>query len=170
MALAKLDLLNLLPKLYDQVLVPAAVYDEVVLRGMEAGYDDAGRVRDAAAGGDLQVVNVDEETIAESLRALAIGLGERDAIHLALQQPVDWILVDDALARNVAAALAVRVKGTLGVIVDAYRSGVISSRGRDQAFEAILSRDDIWIDESLVRRVWAELSDDQEQTGAAREP
>jgi predicted nucleic acid-binding protein len=118
-------------------------------------------VRDAVAAGNLQVVSVDKDTIADSLRALAIGVGERDAIHLALQQPVDWVLVDDALAREAAAALGMRVKGTLGVIADAYRSGVFSSRRRDEAFEVILNRDDIWIDESLVRRVQAELHDDE---------
>jgi predicted nucleic acid-binding protein len=34
MALAKLGLLHLLGRLYEKVLMPGAVYDEVVLRGM----------------------------------------------------------------------------------------------------------------------------------------
>ena len=40
-ALGKLGLVDLLNRLYDAVLVPTAVYQEVVTRGLELGQPDA---------------------------------------------------------------------------------------------------------------------------------
>lgn len=41
MALAKLNRLLLLRKLFGKVLIPQAVYQETVIRGMRQGYPDA---------------------------------------------------------------------------------------------------------------------------------
>lgn len=41
MALGKLGLLELLPKLYGQVRLPTGVFTEVVVRGVERGRSDA---------------------------------------------------------------------------------------------------------------------------------
>lgn len=46
--LAKLDILDLLPRLHAPVFVPSAVYDEVVTRGIAAGHADAQAVRRSA--------------------------------------------------------------------------------------------------------------------------
>lgn len=45
MALAKLGLLHLLGRLYGKVQMPMAVYDEVVLRGMEQGFSNSLQVK-----------------------------------------------------------------------------------------------------------------------------
>jgi len=41
MALAKLNRLSLLRKLFQGVLIPQAVYEETVIRGISRGYPDA---------------------------------------------------------------------------------------------------------------------------------
>jgi len=156
MALAKLDLLHLLPQLYGEVVVPAAVHDEVVTRGLAAGHADAERARDAAASGDISVVPTDAGTIGELVRALPIGQGERHAIHHALQRHTDWLLIDDVLAREAASAVGLRTKGTLEILAGAYRRGLMTAEELDTAFKMILDRDDIWIEAALVHRVWEE--------------
>ena len=40
-ALAKLNHLRLLPAMYERVVIPRAVYDEVVTIGLRRGYPDA---------------------------------------------------------------------------------------------------------------------------------
>ncbi len=153
-ALGKLGLVHLLSQLYDPVLVPTQVYQEVVTRGLELGQPDAYAVQMAVARRELIVVSVE---IAESSTAgieLPLHLGERAAIQLAKQEEVAWVLLDDQLAHEQAQRLGLRVKGTLGVIVAAFRRQFLTAQEVELVFQAILDRDDIWISDALVRRVW----------------
>jgi predicted nucleic acid-binding protein len=77
----------------------------------------------------------------------------------------DLLLVDDALARRAAAALGLRVKGTLGVLAQAFQTGLLTVEQRDAAFEALLERDDIWLSGVLIRRIWDELRRSDWQQG-----
>jgi hypothetical protein len=69
----------------------------------------------------------------------------------------DWVLLDDMRARQEAKRLGLLVKGTLGVFVDATRQNLLKISELEVIFEALLKRDDIWIAEGLVRRVWNDL-------------
>jgi hypothetical protein len=48
---------------------------------------------------------------------------------LALESPEAVVVVDDALARHVAETLGLRLKGTLGLLLDAKRAGLIPAVG-----------------------------------------
>jgi len=50
-------------------------------------------------------------------------------------------------------------KGTLGVIVQAYRSRLLTFHELENAFEAIIEREDIWISEELCRSVLRKSKD-----------
>ena len=52
-----------------------------------------------------------------------------------------------------AQALGLHVKGTLGVIVEAQRHGLLTDEEVELVFQAIMEREDIWISDTLVRRV-----------------
>lgn len=54
-----------------------------------------------------------------------IGIGERAAIALATQLKTDRLLLDDREARALAERMGLRVAGTLAVVVDAARAGLI---------------------------------------------
>jgi hypothetical protein len=144
-ALGKLDLIYLLNQLYNPLLVPDAVYEEVVTRGLELGQPDAYAVRMAVARQDLIVIAV--ETTQDVAMAASLHRGERAVIALARQRRADWVLLDDQLAREQAHQLGLHVKGTL------QRRSLLSATEAELVFEAIIQRDDIWINESLVRRV-----------------
>ena len=153
-ALGKLGLLQLLHRLYDTVLVPTAVYAEAVTRGIELGQSDAHAIQLAIARHELLVVDASETGPPDGDWATALDAGERSAIHLARQEDADWVLLDDQLARENAQRLGLKVKGTLGIIVEAYRRGLMTSEEVEVVFRAILDRDDIWISDALVHRVW----------------
>ena len=51
---------------------------------------------------------------------------ELEVLLLALQLQPDWVLIDERLARNVARALGLPVKGTLGVLIAAVQTGRFS--------------------------------------------
>jgi predicted nucleic acid-binding protein len=76
---------------------------------------------------------------------------------LALSEAVDWVLLDDELARDYARSLGLKVKGTLGTIVSAYHLDLLSFHEVEIVFQSILDRDDIWISEELVKSVRAKL-------------
>jgi len=67
------------------------------------------------------------------------------------------VLLDDLLAREEAQRLGLKIKGTLGVIAQAYRNGLMTLAEVELTFQAILDREDIWISDALVRRVWNQL-------------
>jgi len=60
MALAKLGLIDFLPRLYGQVSLPTAVFAEVVVRGCEEGYSDAFLVQMAIQKGKFKVMGVND--------------------------------------------------------------------------------------------------------------
>lgn len=63
MALSKIRLLYLLHRLYEEVLIPSAVYAEVVVPGLEWGYTDAYDVNFAIVRGEMRVVNVKDDDL-----------------------------------------------------------------------------------------------------------
>jgi predicted nucleic acid-binding protein len=157
MALGKLALVHLLSRLYGPVLVPSAVYEEVVICGLELEQPDAYAVELAVARKELRVVDMDDTDLSEIVHALPLHRGEKQAIQLGLSESADWVLLDDWLAREEAQRLGLKVKGTLGIIAEAYRQGLMSLNEMELIFQAIIAREDIWISDALVRRVWDEL-------------
>ncbi len=135
------------------MLLPSEVYQEVVVRGLELGQPDAYAAQLAIARHELLVLNTElAHTMPVGQDPILHG-GERAAIQLARQEAADWVLLDDQLAREQAQVLGLPVKGTLGVIIEASRRGLLIPEEVEIVFQTILDRDDIWISEGLVRRV-----------------
>jgi len=107
-ALSLIGRLDLLPQLFDEVLVPQTVYDEVVTHG-------AGQAGTTAVARAPWIVVV-ALTTRLALDPLLLGLdaGEMDVLLLAREVQPDWVLIDERLARRVAKALKLPVKGTVG--------------------------------------------------------
>jgi predicted nucleic acid-binding protein len=55
-----------------------------------------------------------------------LGPGETAALALALESADAITILDDALARRHAEVLGLRLTGTLGVLLDAKRAGLIA--------------------------------------------
>jgi predicted nucleic acid-binding protein len=112
-ALALLDKLDLLRRMFDEVIVPAAVYEEVVTQG--TGRPGA-HVIDQA--GWLRVMS---PQVVPTLEPMLLGLdaGEVEVLLLAREHRPDWVLIDERQGRRVARALGLPVKGTLGILLAA---------------------------------------------------
>lgn len=116
--LYQLNLLHIIPKLSNLVFVPSAVVEEIKI-------------------GHLQKVNLpnleklDWVTIRRPVSALALplianlGPGETEALMLALEMREAVVVLDDALAREMAETLDLRLTGTLGLLLDAKKAGLI---------------------------------------------
>jgi predicted nucleic acid-binding protein len=118
--LAKIRKLRLLAKLYPVVVIPPAVYADVVVRG--AGRAGARAVQQAVAEGWIQVVTpADPARVPPSLH----GTGEGEVIALVLCRQADVAIVDDRKARNLCTLLGIRHISTGMVLKDAASQGLI---------------------------------------------
>jgi predicted nucleic acid-binding protein len=116
--LIHLDEIGCLPLLSDftKVLVPDAVWIEVT------------RHRPAALA--HQAVPLVRVTLsmptppqfAELARLFSLHQGEVEALQLASQQPIEFLLTDDTAARLAARQIGVAVHGTIGVLLRSIRS------------------------------------------------
>ena len=157
MALAKLGRLDLLSQLYGQICLPTAVYQEVVVRGRRRRYPDARLVQLAIQRQQLSVVRVEPADLPPGIVALPLDAGEKEAIFLAQSEPDSLVLLDDGAAREAAKVRGLTVKGTLGVMVQAFRASLVTLDEVEALSETIIAHDQIWIAEGLCRQVLEQL-------------
>lgn len=119
-ALAIIDRLDLLRALFEQVIVPTAVYDEVVVQGI--GKPGA----EALARADWLEVTPSSPHSAIDPLLTGLDAGEMAVLLLAQQVNPDWIIIDERLGRRAAFALGVSVKGTLGILLAAVLAGLLT--------------------------------------------
>ncbi|MBO9394965.1 DUF3368 domain-containing protein [Caldilinea sp.] len=132
--LALLDRLSLLNEMFDDVIVPQSVYAEVIQGG--AGRPGA----DALAKADwLRVVSAEASITIEPL-LLGLDAGELEVLLLARQIEPDWVIIDERLARRVAFAMGLPVKGTLGILLAAVLAGLLSRQEALDDLQKLLSR------------------------------
>jgi predicted nucleic acid-binding protein len=158
-ALGKLGRLDLLQSVADTVLVPPAVVDEVVVAGERRGRADAIAVRQALRTGLVRSSPAPKIEVPYSVDLRSLGLGEREAIQLALNEHADAVLIDDMAARAAASELGLTVFGTLGIVVRALHADAIQQDEAADLLRAIQRRPDIWISAELIDRALAGLSD-----------
>lgn len=117
--LAKIGQLVLLQDMFGEVLVPQAVYNEVV---WGAPHNlDAVEIR---RSGWIRVRQVSDQMGVDYLR-VDLDAGESEALVLAGELDADWLLVDEIKARLAAELLNLRFIGTVGLLLLAKRQGRI---------------------------------------------
>jgi predicted nucleic acid-binding protein len=141
--LYRVGALDWLPRLFSQIWVPNAVTIEL-REGQRKGYD----VPDPDDYSWLQIV--DPVTVPSEWLTLDLGLGEIAVMALALENPERVVLLDDALARQIAQAAGLEVWGTLRVVLIAKSRGFIDSI---KPVVKRLSDAGMWISDDVQRRV-----------------
>lgn len=133
-SLAVLGRLPLLKEIFGEVIVPRTVYREVVQSG--AGKPGADALAEANW---LKVVAVDVSITIEPL-LLGLDVGELEVLLLARQIEADWVIIDERLARRVAFALDLPVKGTLGILLAAVLARLLSKQEALDDLHKLLER------------------------------
>ena len=156
LSLAKIGALDLLVRLYGEVITVPAVYDEAVTAGLALGAADAPLLEAAYQRGALRV----QATAGDSLPTPGLlHQGEAKSIRLAIEQSADLLLVDDLDARQLAGAnfqaagAPTEIQGTLGVIVSAYRQALLTQQEAIEFINALKGRPDIWVSVRLCDQV-----------------
>lgn len=140
-ALSICNSLTLLDQLFNEVLVPKAVYDECI-RPNKA---EADALREYLAD---KVCNVDMQHFVY-LDAYA-DAGESEAMVLYKQKSADRLLIDDKRGRKVAKINNIDIIGSLGVLLSAKQHGLI--REVKPRIQQIASSR-IYLEQSLINMV-----------------
>lgn len=112
--------IDLLHKLYQRVVIPPAVREELRV-GAERGVSTP----DVDQISWLEVQRPSDTTLLPMVTDL--GAGEAEAIALAVVSREDLLILDDALGRRIAHLLALTYTGTLGVLVRAKKEGHLAA-------------------------------------------
>ncbi len=116
--LAKADKLTLLKSLVNEVVIPEAVFQEVVVEGKRLGENDAYRVEKCINQGWLNIQEVNNLLSFD----FPLHYGELEVISLAVQEGIKKVLIDDAKARSIADLAGLQPVGTLWVILQAVKN------------------------------------------------
>jgi predicted nucleic acid-binding protein len=118
-ALALCDQLELLDKLFNDVLIPQEVYNESTKEGKEpTPIIEKWAVGKVVEVIDCQKVNVFNETLDK---------GESEAIVLYMEKSADYLLIDEKKGRKIAVTNGIKIIGSLGILIMAKRKGLIQS-------------------------------------------
>jgi predicted nucleic acid-binding protein len=142
---ARIGHFDLLPKLFERIIIPAEVYQEVVIDGTGL----PGAVQTARVDW-VEVVRVHDMRAVAAMKAkTGLGTGEASAIALAREIGADLLLVDERKARLVAKSNGMAVQGCIGILETLHRRGLLDDlRG---SFVRLLQQG-IRVDLRILRR------------------
>lgn len=116
-AFAILNQLDLLPKIFSEILVPQGVYDEISAWSKPYSQKLQKFSKDR--------VKTVQNRIAVQLLKKDVNVGEAEAIVLALEEGIENIFIDDHKGRKVAQAQGLDPIGSIGVLLQAKKAGHI---------------------------------------------
>ncbi|WP_434045153.1 MULTISPECIES: DUF3368 domain-containing protein [Sorangium] len=120
--LSRIGHLDVVRAVHREIVVPKTVWEElVVARPAEPG------VESLRSSPWIRVNDEVERAGIEPALEASLDAGEAAAIALAEMLRADTILIDERRGRAVARARGLRIQGTLGLLVEARRTGVLGS-------------------------------------------
>jgi hypothetical protein len=143
--LAAVGHFEVLKHLFSTVLIPPAVYREVV----EAGEGRAG-VEDVLNAPWIQEVPVRNQSFADVLKR-ELDAGEAEAIALALEQEANIVLLDERQGRRRAEAFGLRITGVAGLLIEAKRQELLKEVG--PVLMALRDEAGFWMSDHLYHEV-----------------
>lgn len=115
--------LDLLWSIFEEVLIPEAVYNEVVKnqKNKRIGKEE---LQNAIDKGVIKVYHVKDELFVNRFMG-KLHRGELEVISGAKELKLDYLLIDEKSARSLAEALMLEPTGLLGVLKFAKMAGII---------------------------------------------
>ena len=120
--LASIGKLEVLQRLFDEVYIPQAVYDETVTHGRSEG----SAKQDVDNADWIHIVQV-QDRLAVNVLLDEMDLGEVETIVLAGEMKADWVLMDEKKGRRKLSQLDIPKIGTIGILLKAKQTGLISN-------------------------------------------
>ena len=122
-SLLKISRLDLLEKLFGEVLIPSAVFNELTTD--ERFQLEANQIRQEKFIVVKEVNNLESVSILK--RATGLDQGESEAIVLTDELNAELLLMDEAKGRNVSSQMGLQIMGTIGILMAAYEEHELTS-------------------------------------------
>ena len=123
--LSKIERLRFIEQMHTRIMISPDVRNEVVDGGKTIGAPDVAYVEAGIAEQWIVVTDltVEENRLAARLTdTTRLHLGEAESLAVASSRDLT-LLVDDKEARTMARAMNLQLKGTVGLVLDAYADG-----------------------------------------------
>jgi len=124
---------------------------------MAKGAPDALTVRLFWQRQEWPVVDVPPAVLSAYTPSVILDPGERAVLALAQRMRYPLLLLDDEVARSEARRLNLRLRGTLGILAQAYRKQMLTLAQTELLIREISARRDIWISAKLCEQMLASL-------------
>lgn len=116
--LHRLGCLNILEKLYGEIVIPGAVVDELN-EGKKVG-EDVPEIT------NYKWIKVKDVTIPAFIKIISdLGQGEAEILALACEEKKPLVIIDDEIARKIAKLQGIKLTGTAGVLLKAKTNNYI---------------------------------------------
>jgi uncharacterized protein len=152
--LAKIGQLDLLARLYSEVIVPDAVWPEPQAELQAKPGHEAQQIEGLIQGGVFHRRQASSQHL--SRVSSELGRGEQEAIALAIQLQAGLVILDDQEGRRIARQESLPITGTIGVLIEAREKGLLPSirHELDRLIEA-----GMWLDELFYHRILQEFGE-----------
>ncbi|MCI0184927.1 DUF3368 domain-containing protein [Sulfoacidibacillus ferrooxidans] len=120
-ALSSIGSFHILGQLFDEVMVPQAVHDEIL---HDTGAVGAEQLEIALQQGAVHSFEVQDQALVEKLSG-RLHRGELEVIIGAVEQGISTVILDDRQARMLAKTFKLDCTGTLGVLLAAKAKQLI---------------------------------------------
>ncbi len=142
--------ISLLEKLYHDVYIPTGVRDEIVAGGREGI-----GIHELERSVWLKIERVQD---VEKIRLLhELERGEAEVIILAIEKKINWVMLDEKVARMQAKILGLNVIGTLGLLLKAKKKGLLNSI---KPMVHQLLNSGIWIRDDIAKGILKEAGEE----------
>lgn len=151
MNLVAIGRLNLIKHKFGKVVIPDAVWRELVIDGKgKKG------VEDIEKSDWIKVQPVRDKALVKVL-AKDIDSGESEAIALAVENNADVLLLDDKSARLIAANLGLKLIGVVGILIWAKKEGIIKQFSKE--LDKLREEANFRMSEDLIKRALQEVEE-----------
>ena len=156
LSLLKAGCLELLEKLYGNVLIPKAVYRELTENPVY--FEEAKIIKATIFFSVAEAENIKSVDVLRSVTGL--DAGESEALIMYDEKNADLLLIDEHKGRRVAKQLKVKYIGTAGILMLAYDKGYIGQVEVRNCLDAMIASD-IRLDKKICNIVMAHIGLDE---------
>lgn len=146
--LSRIGKIDLLRTFFGEIVIPPAVWREVVEQGEDRSGAEA--VKQAREAGWVTLISPTNVSLIQLLKR-DLDDGEAEVIALAIEKHAELVLLDEAEGRQIAGTYNLAKTGVVGILLRAKKEGHINALREE--LDKLRHDGNFWIDEKLYNQV-----------------